>query len=48
MPSGEVVDPPHSLKATEDCALDQVVDLAALDFSAYQLLLDECFLINKE
>ncbi|KAJ4709397.1 diacylglycerol kinase [Melia azedarach] len=23
MPSGEVVDPPHSLKATEDCALDQ-------------------------
>ncbi|GAY48445.1 hypothetical protein CUMW_111700 [Citrus unshiu] len=23
MPSGEVVDPPHSLKPTEDCALDQ-------------------------
>ncbi|KDO62404.1 hypothetical protein CISIN_1g0105072mg, partial [Citrus sinensis] len=24
MPSGEVVDPPHSLKPTEDCALDQI------------------------
>ena len=28
MPGGEVVDPPHSLKPTEECSLDQVVNFA--------------------
>lgn len=31
MPAGEVVvEPPHSLKAIEECALDEVVDLVRL------------------
>ena len=33
MPAGEVVDPPHSLKPTEECALDEVVDLTSLQFT---------------
>ncbi|XP_022730720.1 diacylglycerol kinase 4-like isoform X2 [Durio zibethinus] len=27
MPGGEVVDPPHSLKATEECCLDQTLEI---------------------
>lgn len=27
MPGGKVVDPPPSLKPTEECALDEVADL---------------------
>ncbi|XP_021277211.1 diacylglycerol kinase 4 isoform X2 [Herrania umbratica] len=27
MPGGEVVDPPHSLKATEECSLDQTLEI---------------------
>lgn len=30
MPAGTVMDPPHSLKATEECTLDEVVNLATL------------------
>ena len=29
VPRGEVVDPPHSLKSTDECSLDQVVDCPA-------------------
>lgn len=35
MPEGEVVKPPHSLKLTEECALDEVVNLACLHFSYF-------------
>lgn len=31
MPGGEVVDPPHSLKTTEVCDVDQVVNFSALN-----------------
>jgi hypothetical protein len=40
MPAGKVVDPPHSLKLTEDCALDEV---AVLVTSRYTIFAD----INK-
>jgi hypothetical protein len=49
MPRGEVVDPPHSLKSTDECSLDQVVDCPApnliifiimtFHFSCYRLVL---------
>lgn len=32
MPPGVIVDPPHSLKPTEECALDQVLCIATLHF----------------
>ena len=32
MPPGVIVDPPHSLKSTEECALDQVLCIATLHF----------------
>lgn len=35
MPAGEAVDPPHSLKPTEECAVDEVVDLAGLQFAFF-------------
>ena len=37
MPGGEVVDPPHSLKATEECTLDQVVNLSASNPPFYSI-----------
>lgn len=42
MPSGKVVDPPHSLKPTEECSLDQVLDPAALNYTVLVIWLLKC------
>lgn len=33
MPAGASVEPPHSMKLTEECALDEVVNLVSLHSS---------------
>lgn len=46
MPGGEVADPPYSLKAAEECSLDKVVNLSALNPLFYLIKFYVLYLIN--
>jgi hypothetical protein len=48
MPSGKVVDPPHSLKPTKECSLDQVLDPAALNYTVCHLAAKVCLFLAVE